>query len=94
MPLFDGPPHDVADPRTLLLGYLDWHRAALLRKVDGLTEEQLRTDTLGWSPLGLVEHLACVERRWPQWGFLAEDVEAWPAGEGRAGPPAHAVFPS
>ena len=92
MPLFDGPPHDEADPRALLLGYLDWYREALLRKVEGLTEEQLRTDTFGWSPLGLVEHLAGVERRWLRWGFLAEDVEAWPEGEWRADPPAAEVL--
>ena len=72
----DDPPATVSDPRELLLGYLDWYRAALLRKIDGLSDEQLRApvEALGWSPLGLVQHLAWVERRWLRWGFAAEDV--------------------
>jgi hypothetical protein len=37
---------------------------------------------MGWSPLGLVQHLGWVERRWMQWGFDAEDVVAWlPGGD-------------
>ena len=55
-----------ADERTQLLGYLDYHRATLLRKVDGLDAEQLTakhppsTMTLG----GLLKHLALVEDNW------------------------------
>ena len=77
--MFDGPPGHEADPRALLLGYLDWYREALLRKVSGLSEEALRAPAPGvtWSPLGLVNHLAGVERRWLRWGFLAEDVVSW-----------------
>ena len=80
---FDDPPTDVTDPRELLVGYLDWYRATLLRKLDGLSEEQLRTpvEPLGWSPLGLVQHLGWVERRWLRWGLAAEDVEAYPPGD-------------
>jgi uncharacterized damage-inducible protein DinB len=72
----------VADPRELLLGYLDWYRETLIRKLDGLSEAQLRTPAgpLGWSPLGLVKHLGWVERRWMRWGFDAEDVVPWPPG--------------
>ncbi|EQD85969.1 DUF664 domain-containing protein [Saccharopolyspora spinosporotrichia] len=29
----------------------------------------------GWVPLGLLKHLAHVERRWLQWGFAAEQVD-------------------
>ena len=78
-PLFDGPADDVSDPRELLLGYLDWYRGALLRKIDGLSDAELRTPVgpMGWSPLGMVKHLGWVERRWIQWGFGAEDVTAW-----------------
>lgn len=52
----DGPDAGVSDPRELLLGYLDWYRDALMRKLAGLSDAQLRTpvDPLGWSPLGLV----------------------------------------
>ncbi len=78
----DGPGTEVADPRELLLGYLDWYREALDRKLAGLSDEQLRAEVapLGWAPLGLVQHLGWVERRWTRWGFAAEDVVPYPAG--------------
>ena len=81
-PPLDGPGVDVSDPRQLLVGYLDWYREALLRKLDGLTDAQLRTplEPMGWPPLGLVQHLGWVERRWLQWGLAAEDVLAYPPG--------------
>jgi uncharacterized damage-inducible protein DinB len=80
--MLDGPGAAVSDPRDLLLGYLDWYRDALMRKIAGLSEEQLRrpVEPLGWSPLGLVQHLGWVERRWMRWGFAAEDVLAYPGG--------------
>jgi hypothetical protein len=70
------PPDTVTDPRELLVGYLDYYRAALLRKLDGMSEEDLRASRLpsGWTPLALLKHLAFVERRWFRWGFAAEDV--------------------
>ncbi|MEU1329772.1 DinB family protein [Streptomyces sp. NPDC005865] len=79
----DGPAVDVSDARELLLGYLDWYRKALMRKLAGLSDDQLRApvEPLGWSPLGLVQHLGWVERRWMRWGFDAQDVVAYPAGE-------------
>ncbi|WUS99835.1 DinB family protein [Streptomyces sp. NBC_00708] len=78
----DGPAVDVADARELLLGYLDWYRKALMRKLAGLPDDVLRTpvEPLGWSPLGLVQHLGWVERRWLRWGFGAVDVVAYPPG--------------
>ncbi|MGI5213947.1 DinB family protein [Plantactinospora sp. CA-290183] len=78
----EGPALGVTDSHELLLGYLDWYREALLRKIDGLPDERLRTpvEPLGWSPLALVKHLGWVERRWLRWGFLAEDVEPRPPG--------------
>jgi uncharacterized damage-inducible protein DinB len=80
--VLDGPGVEVSDPHELLLGYLDWYRQALMRKVDGLSDQQLRTPVkpLGWSPLGLVKHLGWVERRWMRWGFAAEHVLAYPPG--------------
>ncbi|MGK5550753.1 DinB family protein [Actinomadura kijaniata] len=78
----DGPGVEVSDARELLLGYLEWYREALMRKISGLSEDRLRTpvEPLGWSPLGLVQHLGWVERRWMRWGFAAEDVLAYPPG--------------
>lgn len=81
-PVLDGPGVEVADPRALLLGYLDWYREALMRKLEGLSDEQLRAvvEPLGWAPLGMVQHLGWVERRWLRWGFAAEQVQAYPLG--------------
>ncbi|WP_028925553.1 DinB family protein [Pseudonocardia acaciae] len=78
----DGPDLGLADARALLLEYLDWYRAALLRKLDGLSDEQANTplEPMGWAPAGLVKHLTGVERRWLSWGFAAEDVMSWPPG--------------
>jgi uncharacterized damage-inducible protein DinB len=64
------------DERSVLLGYLAYHRAVLARKVDGLTDEQARR--AGCPPslltlLGLIRHLADVERHWFR-RSLAEDV--------------------
>jgi hypothetical protein len=42
----------------LLTGYLDFFEDITLRKISGLTEDQLRTSTVpsGWTPLGMVKH--------------------------------------
>ena len=74
--VLEDPGPDVSDPHELLLAYLDWYRRALMRKIDGLSGEQLRTpvEPFGWAPLGLVKHLGWVERRWLRWGFAAEHV--------------------
>jgi hypothetical protein len=63
-----------------LVEYLEWYRRAVLRKCAGLSEEQLTTPMrpVTWSPLGLVQHLGWVERRWLQWGFAARQVEPYP----------------
>ncbi|MET7346230.1 DinB family protein [Streptomyces sp. NPDC087866] len=78
----DGPAVDVSDAHELLLGYLEWYRETLMRKLDGLSDSHLRmpVEPLGWSPLGLVQHLGWVERRWLRWGFGGEDVVAYPPG--------------
>ncbi|MEH0845362.1 DinB family protein [Micromonospora sp. CPCC 205711] len=81
--LLDGPHNRVDDPRELLVGYLDWYRDALARKTTGLDEAALRVPVAGldWSPLGLVQHLGWVERRWIRWGFAAEPVAPCPPGD-------------
>jgi hypothetical protein len=79
----DEPPVTLTDPRTLLAEYLDYYRNAVLRKLDGMSEQALRESRLpsGWTPLGLLRHLTFMERRWFQWGFLAEPVaEPWGGG--------------
>ena len=57
----------TADERPLLEGFLRWHRALLQHKCAGLTGEQLAQRSVppsDLSLLGLVRHMAKVERRW------------------------------
>ncbi|WP_275465906.1 DinB family protein [Streptomyces noursei] len=56
-----------AGERETLRAYLDFHRATLARKIEGLTDEQLRRRAVPSSTLsllGLVRHMAEVERTW------------------------------
>lgn len=60
-------PAFVGDERTQLTGFLDFHRATLEWKCAGLTADQLARQAVApstMSLLGLVRHLAEVERAW------------------------------
>lgn len=59
-------PNRVADEREALTQQLDYHRATLLRKLDGLDDEALRQPMTasGLSLLGLLKHLTETERGW------------------------------
>ena len=66
-----------ADERTTLESWLDFYRATLVTKCDGLADEQLRTASVPPSPLtllGLVQHMAEVERNWFRRVLLGEQV--------------------
>ncbi len=57
----------TGDERPLLEGFLAWHRALLRHKCAGLTAEQLAERSVApsnLSLLGLVRHMAKVERIW------------------------------
>ena len=57
----------TGDDRPLLEGFLAWHRLLLRHKCAGLTGEQLAQCAVppsNLSLLGLVRHMAKVERRW------------------------------
>jgi hypothetical protein len=64
--------------RETLEGFLDWYRAVVERKIDGLTlsDAQLVMTPTGMSALGIVKHLGWVERGWFRDTFAGEDVEA------------------
>ncbi len=67
----------VADERTSLEGWLDYYRQTLLVKCAGLTPEQLRIRSVPPSELsllGLVRHLAEVERWWFRRCLAGEDL--------------------
>ncbi|WP_405149232.1 DinB family protein [Sphaerisporangium sp. NBC_01403] len=68
----------VAGEREMLEGYLAWHRSTFLLKCAGLTAEQLALRAAppsGLSLLGLIRHLAKVERTWFRQRFAGEPVE-------------------
>lgn len=59
-------PPKAADEKTSVLAYLDYQRATMLHKVEGVTDEQARFSPVpsGTSLWGLVAHLTMVERWW------------------------------
>jgi uncharacterized damage-inducible protein DinB len=65
------------DERAVLWGYLDYHRAVLARKAEGITDDQARCATCPPSTmtmLGLIRHMTDVERYWFRRWFAGEDV--------------------
>jgi hypothetical protein len=71
-----GPP--VTGPeREMLRAFLDFHRATLALKCEGLTDDELRRASSPPSSLtllGLVRHLAEVERTWFRRVINGEDI--------------------
>ncbi|ADI10527.1 MULTISPECIES: DinB family protein [Streptomyces] len=67
----------TADERETLRGFLDFHRATLAKKCDGLSDEELRRQSMPPSTLsllGLVRHMAEVERNWFRRVLGGEDI--------------------
>lgn len=69
-------PGPTSNERELFLAYLGLLRDAIVRKVDGLDDEQAR-----WRPdgklialAGIINHLAHVEWRWTEGAFLGGEV--------------------
>jgi len=61
-----GPPH-FGSERDMLRAFLEFHRETLAMKCEGLTDEELRRQSMPPSTLsllGLVRHMAEVERAW------------------------------
>ncbi len=71
------PPSTGAGEKATLLGFLDYLRGAIAAKAEGVPDPQVRTVGVpsGTSLLGLIKHLACVERFY----FLGDDVKDWNA---------------
>ncbi|WP_443043836.1 DinB family protein [Streptomyces sp. NBC_00306] len=65
------------DERETLRAYLDYHRATLAMKTEGLTDDELRRRSMPPSALtllGLVRHMAEVERTWFRRVINGEDI--------------------
>ncbi len=81
------------EERETLCGFLDWYRAVVIHKVEGLTDsDAARVMTpSGLSPLGIVRHLAWVERLWFQRRLEGAEVRLW---QGADNAPTFAVAPT
>jgi hypothetical protein len=87
----------VADECTMLEAWLDFHRQTLLMKCTGLSAEPLKRRSAAPSTLtllGLVRHMAEVEREWFRINFAGQTIgslyntAAWPnAPSARRAPP-------
>jgi uncharacterized damage-inducible protein DinB len=67
----------AGDERQMLRAFLDYHRATLAMKCDGLSDEDLRRRSMPPSTLSLlalVRHMAEVERTWFRRVINGEDV--------------------
>ncbi|MFJ1998741.1 mycothiol transferase [Streptomyces asiaticus] len=75
-------PSKAADDRASLTPFLDYQRATLAMKCQGLTGEQLEQKAIPTSELtllGLVRHAASIERSSFRFALGAEDVRSlWP----------------
>ncbi len=71
-------PQLCTDEVTTLVEFLDWYRATVFLKIDGLTDEQARMRSAPPSTLslvGIVRHMAEVERTWFRRRFSGEQIE-------------------
>ena len=66
------------DERSVLLGYLTFHRVVLVRKVEGVADADARRAVFPSSAislLGLIRHMTDVERWWFRRVQQAEDIQ-------------------
>lgn len=70
-------PPFIADERAMLDAWLEYHRVTLAMKCEGLSTDQLRERAVppsSLSLLGLVRHMAEVERNWFRRVLAGEDA--------------------
>ncbi|WP_410651210.1 DinB family protein [Amycolatopsis sp. cmx-4-54] len=72
-----GPPSTGAGEKDVLAGFLDYLRAAVMAKAEGVPDDRARAPGVpsGTNLLGLVKHLTHVERHW----LLGHRVADWKA---------------
>ena len=82
-------PDTTGDERTMLAGLLDFLRATIVAKAEGVSDDDARTapvPTSTMTVMGLVKHLTAVERWWFSIDFAGRDVALpWPEGAPRDG---------
>ena len=69
-------PPSAAPPMEMLAAFLDFHRATLLWKIAGVSDEDLRRPMVpsGTCLLGIVKHSTFVERWWFRAVFAGEKI--------------------
>jgi len=76
-------PPSIAGERDMLRDFLDFHRGTLVMKCEGLSDDDLRRQSMPPSTLcllGLVRHMAEVERQWFRRVINGEDIRlVWSA---------------
>ena len=75
----------TGDERVQLDAWLDFHRATLLKKCDGLTVDQLKVRPVTGSTLsllGLIRHMTFVEQVWFETTFAGHDTSNYYKTEG------------
>ncbi|MEV5711568.1 DinB family protein [Actinoallomurus sp. NPDC052274] len=78
-------PPVIGGEREMLRAFLDYHRATLAMKCEGLSDDDLRRAAVpssALSLLGLVRHMAEVERTWFRIVMNAEDISLVWSDEG------------
>jgi len=75
--IFPSPTLPVSSRAGVFLGYLNYFRARVIAKVEGLDATEQRRTRLpsGWAPLEVIKHLMFVELRWLEWGFEGRSVD-------------------
>jgi uncharacterized damage-inducible protein DinB len=75
-------PRTIGDERLTLLDFLDYLREAVIRKAEGLTDDDARRAMVpsGTTLMGLVKHLTRAEVAWFQYSFAGLDIRV-PKGE-------------
>jgi uncharacterized damage-inducible protein DinB len=71
-------PEPELKERDMLVGWLEFHRATLLSKCEGLTDDQLRDRSVSpssMSLIGLVRHCTEVERNWFQRVLQRKEID-------------------
>lgn len=70
--------------REMLTGFLDWYRAIIERKVEGLPlgDASRQMTASGLSLLGVVRHLGWVEYFWFPYVFAGQQIDAPPREDG------------
>ena len=70
-------PNTKGTERELLNEYLEWYRSAILRKIEGASDETVRARIVPSQTtlLGIVKHLAWIEIWWFQMVFAGRQVD-------------------